>query len=71
MGHSHLPVITDFSYWLAFMTGELGSVYCLCMCGGLDLLCVSPIRYACSADYLFSAHSDLTAAAALRGAFMV
>ncbi|MDE2117615.1 MAG: sulfite exporter TauE/SafE family protein [Betaproteobacteria bacterium] len=30
--HHHIP---EFSYWLAFMTGILGSGHCLGMCGGL------------------------------------
>lgn len=33
MEHSH--PIAEFSYWLAFMTGILGSGHCLGMCGGL------------------------------------
>ena len=33
MEHSHH--IAEFSYWLAFMTGLLGSGHCLGMCGGL------------------------------------
>ncbi len=34
MEHSHHQ-IAEFSYWLAFMTGILGSGHCLGMCGGL------------------------------------
>src|SRR5574340_159217 len=33
MEHAH--DIPEFSYWLAFMTGLLGSGHCLGMCGGL------------------------------------
>lgn len=33
MDHSHH--LQEFSYWLAFMTGILGSGHCLGMCGGL------------------------------------
>ncbi|TXT26356.1 MAG: hypothetical protein FD134_600 [Gallionellaceae bacterium] len=33
MDHSHH--IHEFSYWLAFLTGILGSGHCLGMCGGL------------------------------------
>lgn len=33
MEHGHHVV--EFSYWLAFMTGVLGSGHCLGMCGGL------------------------------------
>lgn len=33
MEHGHH--IVEFSYWLAFMTGILGSGHCLGMCGGL------------------------------------
>jgi uncharacterized protein len=33
MGHSQH--IVEFSYWIAFMTGVLGSGHCLGMCGGL------------------------------------
>jgi len=33
MNHAHYAV--EFSYWLAFMTGLLGSGHCLGMCGGL------------------------------------
>ncbi len=35
MDHSHHHAIAEFSYWLAFMTGLLGSGHCLGMCGGL------------------------------------
>ncbi|MDK9723588.1 MAG: sulfite exporter TauE/SafE family protein [Sterolibacteriaceae bacterium MAG5] len=35
MDHSHHQHIAEFSYWLAFMTGLLGSGHCLGMCGGL------------------------------------
>ncbi len=35
MDHSHHQAIAEFSYWLAFMTGLLGSGHCLGMCGGL------------------------------------
>ena len=35
MDHSHHQAIAEFSYWLAFMTGVLGSGHCLGMCGGL------------------------------------
>lgn len=35
MDHSHHHAIVEFSYWLAFMTGLLGSGHCLGMCGGL------------------------------------
>lgn len=35
MDHSQHQAITEFSYWLAFMTGLLGSAHCLGMCGGL------------------------------------
>ena len=35
MDHSHHHAIAEFSYWLAFMTGVLGSGHCLGMCGGL------------------------------------
>ena len=35
MDHSQHQAITEFSYWLAFMTGILGSGHCLGMCGGL------------------------------------
>ena len=35
MDHAHHQVIAEFSYWLAFMTGLLGSGHCLGMCGGL------------------------------------
>ncbi len=34
MNHAHHHV-AEFSYWLAFMTGLLGSGHCLGMCGGL------------------------------------
>ena len=34
MEHAHHHV-AEFSYWLAFMTGILGSGHCLGMCGGL------------------------------------
>lgn len=34
MDHAHHQ-IAEFSYWLAFMTGILGSGHCLGMCGGL------------------------------------
>lgn len=34
MDHSH-HAVAEFSYWLAFMTGLLGSGHCLGMCGGL------------------------------------
>ena len=35
MDHSQHHAIAGFSYWLAFMTGVLGSGHCLGMCGGL------------------------------------
>lgn len=35
MDHAHHQVIGELSYWLAFMTGLLGSGHCLGMCGGL------------------------------------
>jgi hypothetical protein len=35
MDHSHHHAVVEFSYWLAFMTGVLGSGHCLGMCGGL------------------------------------
>ena len=35
MDHAHHQAIAEFSYWLAFMTGLLGSGHCLGMCGGL------------------------------------
>lgn len=35
MDHSHHHAVVEFSYWLAFMTGLLGSGHCLGMCGGL------------------------------------
>ena len=35
MDHSQHHAIAQFSYWLAFMTGLLGSGHCLGMCGGL------------------------------------
>ncbi len=35
MDHSHQQVLGELSYWLAFMTGLLGSGHCLGMCGGL------------------------------------
>mgnify|MGYP000096559321 CR=1 FL=1 len=35
MDHSQHQSIVEFSYWLAFMTGVLGSGHCLGMCGGL------------------------------------
>lgn len=35
MDHSQHQAIAEFSYWLAFMTGILGSGHCLGMCGGL------------------------------------
>lgn len=35
MDHAHHHAIAEFSYWLAFMTGLLGSGHCLGMCGGL------------------------------------
>lgn len=35
MDHSHHQAIAELSYWLAFMTGLLGSGHCLGMCGGL------------------------------------
>ena len=35
MDHTHHQAISEFSYWLAFMTGLLGSGHCLGMCGGL------------------------------------
>lgn len=35
MDYSHHQAIAEFSYWLAFMTGLLGSGHCLGMCGGL------------------------------------
>lgn len=31
----HAHALAEFSYWLAFMTGLLGSGHCLGMCGGL------------------------------------
>jgi len=34
LNHAHHHV-AEFSYWLAFMTGLLGSGHCLGMCGGL------------------------------------
>jgi len=33
--HAQHHAIAEFSYWLAFMTGLLGSGHCLGMCGGL------------------------------------
>lgn len=35
MDPAHHHHIAEFSYWLAFMTGLLGSGHCLGMCGGL------------------------------------
>jgi uncharacterized protein len=35
MDHSQHQAISELSYWLAFMTGLLGSGHCLGMCGGL------------------------------------
>jgi sulfite exporter TauE/SafE len=35
MDHTDHLAIAEFSYWLAFMTGLLGSGHCLGMCGGL------------------------------------
>jgi sulfite exporter TauE/SafE len=35
MDPAHHHAIVEFSYWLAFMTGLLGSGHCLGMCGGL------------------------------------
>jgi sulfite exporter TauE/SafE len=35
MDHNQHQAIAEFSYWLAFMTGILGSGHCLGMCGGL------------------------------------
>ena len=35
MDHAQHHAIAEFSYWLAFMTGLLGSGHCLGMCGGL------------------------------------
>ncbi|MBP5998748.1 MAG: sulfite exporter TauE/SafE family protein [Azonexus sp.] len=35
MDHTQHHAIAEFSYWLAFMTGLLGSGHCLGMCGGL------------------------------------
>ncbi|EXI67670.1 MAG: hypothetical protein AW08_01933 [Candidatus Accumulibacter adjunctus] len=35
MDHTQHQALTEFSYWLAFMTGILGSGHCLGMCGGL------------------------------------
>ena len=35
MDHAHHHTLAEFSYWLAFMTGLLGSGHCLGMCGGL------------------------------------
>ena len=35
MDHSQQHAIVEVSYWLAFMTGLLGSGHCLGMCGGL------------------------------------
>ena len=35
MDHTQHQAIAEFSYWLAFMTGLLGSGHCLGMCGGL------------------------------------
>lgn len=35
MDHAHHNAVVEFSYWLAFMTGLLGSGHCLGMCGGL------------------------------------
>ncbi|HRL75488.1 MAG TPA: sulfite exporter TauE/SafE family protein [Candidatus Accumulibacter phosphatis] len=35
MEHAHHQTLVEFSYWLAFMTGILGSGHCLGMCGGL------------------------------------
>lgn len=35
MDHSQHQAIGELSYWLAFMTGLLGSGHCLGMCGGL------------------------------------
>lgn len=35
MDHLHAPAVGQLSYWLAFLTGLLGSGHCLGMCGGL------------------------------------
>jgi hypothetical protein len=35
LDHTQHQALTEFSYWLAFMTGILGSGHCLGMCGGL------------------------------------
>lgn len=35
MAPPHAHAVAEFSYWLAFMTGLLGSGHCLGMCGGL------------------------------------
>ncbi len=35
MDHTQHQALAEFSYWLAFMTGILGSGHCLGMCGGL------------------------------------
>jgi len=35
MDHTHAHAVAEFSYWLAFMTGLLGSGHCLGMRGGL------------------------------------
>jgi sulfite exporter TauE/SafE len=35
LDHTQHQALAEFSYWLAFMTGILGSGHCLGMCGGL------------------------------------
>jgi len=35
LDHTQHQTLVEFSYWLAFMTGILGSGHCLGMCGGL------------------------------------
>jgi sulfite exporter TauE/SafE len=42
--HSHHAHIAEFSYWLAFMTGLLGSGHCLGMCGGLVSGCFMKLQ---------------------------
>lgn len=44
MDHSHHAHIAEFSYWLAFMTGLLGSGHCIGMCGGLVSGCFMKLQ---------------------------
>jgi sulfite exporter TauE/SafE len=44
MDHSQHVHIAEFSYWLAFMTGILGSGHCVGMCGGLVSGCFMKLQ---------------------------